>query len=95
MKEQVGWMIVLCPDADAEADGVQDEVWTVIFRQLKRAKEDCKQYLKDRMKDEPEIETDEIEWAEDSRSTTKRRVYFGRPKAPMDGLFYIYQVGIE
>lgn len=87
-------MIVLRPDMDAKSDGVEDEAWTVIFRSLARAKEDAAQYIRDLMKDDPEVKTDEIEWVEDSSSEPRRRVWFGRPKA-IDDSFYIYQVTIE
>jgi hypothetical protein len=91
-------MIVFRPDMEAEADGLEDEAWTVIFRSLDRAKEDCEQYIEDRKNEEgPDagIETTEIEWAEDRSSSPKRRVHYGRPKAAIDGDFYIYQVSIE
>lgn len=93
-KPDSGWLIILRPDMDAAADGVEDEAWTTVFRDLDRAKEDCNQYIRDRMKDEPEIESDVIQWAEDPSSDERRRVYFGRPRA-IDDEFYIYQVAIE
>lgn len=89
-----GWLIILRADLDYKADGGEDEAWTCIFRSLDRAKEDCKQYLRDRISDGDELETDEIEWAEDRLSDSKRKVYYGRPKA-IDDYFQVYQVYIE
>jgi hypothetical protein len=96
-RRENGWLIVFRPDMEAEADGLEDEAWTVIFRSLARAKEDCEVYIEDRRNEDPDagIETTEIEWAEDRSSSPRRRVHYGRPKASIDGDFYIYQVGIE
>lgn len=88
-------MVVFRPDADAEADGVEDEAFTVIFRQLDRAKEESKKYLKLVWKDDPDVTDYEIDWAEDTSSSKQQRVWFGRPRASVDGNFYLYEMRIE
>lgn len=90
-----GWMVVFRPDMDAEADGLEDEAFNVIYTKLPRAKEECSKYLELVWKDDPEVRNFEIEWAEDTETTPQRKVYFGRPKAMVDGNFYLYEMKIE
>jgi hypothetical protein len=82
-KEERGWMIVLRADIDFKSDGGEDEVFVVIYKSLARAKEECRKHMKELMEADPEIETDEIEWAQDQETSARKIVYFGRPKASM------------
>lgn len=88
-----GWMVIFRPDTDAEADGVDEEVFNVIYRRLDRAKIECSRYLPKAY--EPDQIDPTIDWALDSSSTPKREVWFGRPRASVDGMFYLYEMEIE
>lgn len=97
-KRKKGWMVVLRPDVDAKADGVEDECFTVIYTKLSRAKEECSKYLKDRAQGEgayTEIDDFEIDWMKDSSSTPDLEVWFGRPRDSIEDSFYLHEVKIE
>lgn len=90
-----GWMVVFRPDVDAEADGLEDECFTIIYRKLERAKEECEKYLECVWKDDPSVKDYTIEWNLDLSSTAKQKVWWGRPRAQVDGDFYLYEMRIE
>lgn len=90
-----GWMVVFRPDQEAEADGLEDEVFDVIYTKLVRAKKECSKYLESVWADDPQVKDYDIDWGEDTTSTPKRLVYFGRPKALVDGNFYLYEMKVE
>lgn len=91
-----GWMVVLRPDDDAKKDGVEEEVFKVIYTKLERAMEECRHYIRDLAKDDREIGDDHrIEWMKDSSSTADQEVWFGRPHADMEDSFYLYEIRIE
>lgn len=88
-------MVVFRPDPDAQSDGLEDEVFNIIYTKLPRAKEECAKYLELVWKDEPGVIDYGIDWFEDSSSTKERPVHFGRPRALLDGNFYLYSMKIE
>lgn len=86
-------MIILRATTDYKADGGEDEAFVVIYRDLDRAKEECRKALGELIDDQ--TVSDEIEWGVDQESAKNKKVYFGRPKAEVDGYFQVYQVWIE
>jgi hypothetical protein len=94
-KGELGWMVVFRPDQDAEADGLEDEAFTIIYRKLERAKEECSRYLKTVWGEDPNVKNFEIEWAKDTSSSKAQEIWFGRPRALVDGNFYLYEMQIE
>lgn len=88
------WIVVYRADEEALVDGVEDEMFVVVYRDLAKAQNECRRHLRDMYDSEEEtLATDEIDWAQTSMEGDNRR-YLGRPKAEVDGSFELYQAEV-
>lgn len=87
------WIVIERADADAEADGVEDEMFTVVYRQLKKAQKECSAALR-QIWGEDLGGNDKIDWSETTAKGDKGRRLIGRPQADVEGTFEVFQVEI-
>lgn len=85
------WMIILRASSDEKSDdpSFQDEVFTLVYKDLAKAKRECQRALDD----DEETRGELIEWAEVTEKGGPRKMY-GRPTGEREGHFELLQVEV-
>ena len=87
------WIVIVRAGDDAQADGVEDDLFVRVYKNLVHAKRECVDFVRERLEDEPEMgdASSEIEWGETTANNSKHRRIIGRPKASIEESFELLQ----
>lgn len=82
------WVVVYRAGDDDRADaGVEDELFVDVYRRLEAAKKACIDHLAE----EPEWESEEIEWGETTTKGDRNRRLVGVPQGNAEHTYELYQ----
>lgn len=85
------WMIILRATSDMKSDDheTEDEVFTLVYKDLAKAKKECQRALDD----DTDSHGETIQWAEVTEKGGPRKMY-GRPTGDYEGHFDLLQVEV-